>query len=190
MKRASHHHRAGTWPAESAADRLVLAFDERHRRRIVLPLASGAELLLDLPRAVAMADGDGLLCDDGVWVKVEAAPEPLHAVSAETPHLLLRLAWHLGNRHTPAAVQAGRLLIRPDPVLAEMLRGLGGKVEDVHEPFQPEGGAYGDGGHGHVHDDAHHQHHHDHDHPHGHSHAHDHNHGHRKGQGLRHRDDR
>lgn len=187
MRRASHHHRAGTWPAESTADRLVLAFDERHRRRIVLPLAGGAELLLDLPRAVAMADGDGLLCDDGAWIMVEAAPEPLYVVTAESPELLLRLAWHLGNRHTPAAVQNERLLIRPDPVLAQMLRGLGGEVQEVCEPFQPEGGAYGDGGHGHVHDDEHH--HHDHDHPHGPSHTHDHNHVHGKGQGQRHHHD-
>ncbi len=151
MRRASHHHRAGTWPEAEAADRLVLAFDERHRRRIMLPLASGAEVLLDLPRAVAMAGGDGLLCDDGSWIGVEAAAEPLYAVTAPTPHLLLQLAWHLGNRHTPAEVQEGRLLIRPDTVLADMLRGLGGEVVEVMEPFQPEGGAYGDGGHGHVH---------------------------------------
>jgi urease accessory protein len=169
MLRASHHHRAGNWPAESAADRLVLAFDDRHRRRIVLPLASGGEMLLDLPRAVAMAHGDGLLCDDGTWVKVEAAPEPLFAITAADAHLLLRLAWHLGNRHTPAEVQEGRLLIRPDTVLAEMLRGLGGVVEAVLERFQPEGGAYGDGGHGHVHDEGH-SHDHGHDHPHGHHH--------------------
>ena len=127
MRRASHHHRAGTWPEAEAADRLVLAFDERHRRRIMLPLASGAEVLLDLPRAVAMAGGDGLLCDDGSWIGVEAAAEPLYAVTAPTPHLLLQLAWHLGNRHTPAEVQEGRLLIRPDTVLADMLRGLGGQ---------------------------------------------------------------
>lgn len=165
MRRASHHHRAGAWSVETAADRLILAFDERHRRRIVLTLASGAELLLDLPRAVAMAHGDGLLCDDGAWIKVEAAPEPLYAITAPTAHLLLQLAWHLGNRHTPAEVQDGRLLIRPDPVLAEMLRGLGGTVAEVDEPFQPEGGAYGDGGHGHVHEeDRHHAHPHDHHH--------------------------
>ena len=150
MRRASHHHRAGSWPAESAADRLVLAFDERHRRRIVLPLANGAEVLLDLPRAVAMAGGDGLLCDDGSWIAVEAAAEPLYAVTAHSPQLLLQLAWHLGNRHTPAEVQEGRLLIRPDTVLADMLRGLGGEVVEVLEPFQPEGGAYA---HAHEHHD-------------------------------------
>ena len=141
MRRASHHHRTGCWPEAQAADTLILAFDDRHRRRIVLPLASGAEMLLDLPRAVAMAHGDGLLCDDGVWIKVEAAPEPLYAISAPTSHLLLQLAWHLGNRHTPAEVQDGRLLIRPDPVLAEMLRGLGGEVGLLHLRRVDERGA-------------------------------------------------
>lgn len=190
-RRASHHRRAGAWPVEQAVDRLVLAFDERHRRRISLPLASGSELLLDLPRAVAMAQGDGLLCDDGAWVAVEAAPEPLYAVTTPDAHLLLRLAWHLGNRHTPAEVQPGRLLIRPDPVLAAMLRGLGGAVEEVSEPFQPEGGAYGEGGHGHVHDEDHHHgdsHHHGHDRPHDHGHERSQGHSHPHGHGHRHHD--
>jgi urease accessory protein len=179
MKRAHHHHREGTWPEAESTDRLILAFDERHRRRIVLTLASGEEILLDLPRAVAMAHGDGLQCEDGSWVRVEAAPEPLYAITAPGPHLLLRLAWHLGNRHTPAEVQPGRLLIRPDPVLADMLRGLGGEVAEVTEPFQPEGGAYGEGGHGHVHDHGHDHNHeqgHSHHHSHGQSHSHSHDH--------------
>ena len=179
MQRAQHHHRAGTWPADEATDRLVLTFDERHRRRIVFKLASGADMLLDLPRAVAMAGGDGLQCEDGTWIAVQAAPEELMAVTASSPFLLLRLAWHLGNRHTPAEVQPDRLLIRPDPVLADMIRGQGGAVSDVFEPFQPEGGAYAGGGHGHAHTHDHaHDRDHAHDHEHGHHHQHGHGHGH------------
>ncbi len=165
MRRAISHYPAGTWPADEALDSLRLTFDDRHRRRIVLTSAKGASVLLDLPRAVAMAGGDGLRCEDGTWIAVQAAPEPLYVVSAESPYLLLRLAWHLGNRHTPTEVQAARLLIRPDPVLAEMLRGLGGTVTERFEPFQPEGGAYASGGHGHSHSHAH-------DHPHGSGHHH------------------
>ncbi len=171
MIHATSHHAKGSWPSDEAADSLHLAFDDRHRRRIVLTTSGGLSVLLDLPRAVAMAGDDGLLCDDGTWIAVQAAPEPLYEVTAGWPFLLLRLAWHLGNRHTPAEVQPGRLLIRPDSVLADMLRGLGGEVAERFEPFQPEGGAYGDGGHGHVHD-------HDHEHGHGHSHSHLHDHGH------------
>jgi urease accessory protein len=115
-----------------------------------------------------------LACEDGSWIAVQAAPEAVYSITAPTAHHLLRLAWHLGNRHTPAEVQASRLLIRPDPVLAEMLKGLGGVVTETFEPFQPEGGAYGDGGHGHVHDDHEHRHEHGHGHSHEHSHDHDH----------------
>ena len=71
---------------------------------------------------------------------------------------LMRLAWHIGNRHTPCQIEAGRLLIREDHVLEAMLRQLGATVTKVREPFTPEGGAYGHGrtmghdhGHGHVH---------------------------------------
>ena len=173
MRRAITHFPAGLWPTDQATDSLVLAFDDRHRRRITLQTASGNSLLLDLPRAVAMAGGDGLQCNDGTWIAVQAAPEELMAVTAPSPFLLLRLAWHLGNRHTPAEVQPDRLLIRPDPVLADMIRGQGGAVSDVFEPFQPEGGAYAGGGHGHAHA---HDNEHGHRHPHGHGHGHDHDH--------------
>ena len=86
--------------------------------------------------------GDGLRLDDGRVVGVEAAPEQLLAVTASDPSMLLRLAWHLGNRHLPARLEAGRILIREDAVIAGMLRGLGATVAPVLAPFTPEPGAY------------------------------------------------
>ena len=115
------------------------------------------DLLLDLDRATTLRDGDGLLLDDGHWVAVEAAPEPSLEITASNPLALARLAWHLGNRHTPTEIQDGRLIILHDPVLADMLRGLGATVRLAERPFNPEAGAY----HGH---DGHH-HHRSHDHP-------------------------
>ena len=82
---------------------------------------------------------------------MRAAPEALVEVTADQPGLLVRLAWHLGNRHLPARVEAARILIREDHVIADMLRGLGARLRHVNEPFTPERGAY-DGGHGHHHD--------------------------------------
>lgn len=171
MHRASKHAPAGHWPADAAVAEIALDFDERHRRRIRLAASTGEEVLLDLPAAVAMADGDGIETEDGRWLRIRAKPEPLIAVTAPDRHGLMRLAWHLGNRHTPAELQADRILIRPDHVLADMARGLGGAAVDVIEPFQPEGGAYGGHGHAHAHDDGHG---HDHDHDHGHGHHHHH----------------
>ncbi len=161
MRRAVEHRPRGRWPAEEAAGSVSLAFDDRHRRRLRLETVEGEAILLDLPRAVAMAERDGLRCADGAWIAVAARPEPVLRITAATPALAARLAWHLGNRHTPADIRADAILIRPDHVLAEMLRNLGGEVTETVEAFQPEGGAYA--GHGHEHG-------HDHDHSHGHEH--------------------
>ncbi|MFC0240057.1 urease accessory protein UreE [Rhodopseudomonas telluris] len=174
---------------EPAADTVVLAFDDRHRRRMAMTGTRGLEFLLDLEHAIALRGGDALVLDDGRLVEVVAAPEPLLEIRGRDPLHLVRLAWHLGNRHLPTQIMAKALRIRRDHVIAEMVRGLGGKVVEIEAPFDPEGGAYapahesGGGAHGHHghagHDHGHHDHHgHDH-HDHAHA-AHDrkHDHGH------------
>ncbi len=155
MKRAVAVRPATDWPAEAAADRVVLDAQGRHRRRIRLMTVAGQVLLLDLPEATRLKDGDGLQLEDGSWVAIEAKPEPLLEISAPDPHALIRIAWHLGNRHLPTQLLPGRIRIRDDHVIAEMVAGLGGTATQVSAPFDPEAGAYA-GGHGH--------HHHDHDH--------------------------
>ncbi len=158
MHRASIHCPAGDWPKEKAAGSLTLDFDARHRRRIRLTADQGEDVLLDLPKAVAMADGDGLQLDDGRWLKVQAAAEVIVEVRHEDPVQLMRLAWHLGNRHLPTEVRNQVLRIRPDHVIEDLLHGFGADLIKVQAPFQPEGGAYR--GHGHRHTDpesGHHQ---------------------------------
>ena len=155
MIRATLHASANAWSGP-AADHVVLDFDGRHRRRMRLATQTGETILLDLPKAVAMADGDGLRLEDGRWIAVAAADEPLMEVTAQSRLDLLRIAWHVGNRHLPtdiAETEEGtlRLRLRPDHVIEEMIAGLGGRVRHVQAPFQPEGGAYG--GHHHHHGD-------------------------------------
>ena len=147
MSRIAEVLPAGAWAGEPA-DRVVLDYDGRHRRRILLTGASGREYLLDLAEAAHLKDGDGLKLETGGVVRVEASPEPLLEVRAASPQALLRLAWHIGNRHLAAAVFADRILIRRDHVIAHMLEHLGASVAEVEAPFDPEGGAY-DGGHAH-----------------------------------------
>ena len=143
MQCASLHRRAGHWPNEKAVGTLTLDFDARHRRRIRLTSDDGEDVLLDLPETVAMADGDGLRLDDGRWLKVQAAPEEIVEVRHENSIQLTRLAWHLGNRHLPTEIRGEVLLIRPDHVIEDMLRGFGADLQKVQAAFQPEGGAYG-----------------------------------------------
>lgn len=129
---------------------MTLDHDGRHRRRLRLATDAGTPFLLDLPEARRLRDGDGLLLEDGGVIRVVARPEPVLAIRA-APHLLLRVAWHLGNRHLPAALAADTILIRPDHVIEAMLRGLGATVEAVEAPFDPEPGAYAGPGHHHEH---------------------------------------
>ena len=151
MRRASEVKTAGTWNAAAAVDHVVLDADERHRRRITLTGEGGTAFLLDLPHATALRDGDGLVLEDGAIVRVAGKPEPLVEIAAASAHDLARLAWHIGNRHTDVQVVGGKLRIRRDHVLEDMLRGLGAQLTPVEAPFDPEHGAYGHHHHDHGH---------------------------------------
>jgi urease accessory protein len=172
---------------EAPADTVVLDFDDRHRRRMAMAGTRGFEFLLDLENAVALRGGDALVLDDGRLIEVVAAPEPLVEIRGSDPHHLIRVAWHLGNRHLPTQIVGKGLRIRRDHVIEAMVKGLGARVIEIEAPFDPEGGAYAGGDHGHAHDDHAHDHHagHDHSHDHGHHYhdhdehgAHEHDHGH------------
>ncbi len=143
---------AGEWDAARESGRVLIDFDRRHRRRIVLATERGEELLIDLPHAVRLRDGDGLEAADGLVIRVVARPEALLEIDAADADGLIRIAWHLGNRHLPMQMADGRIRIRADHVIAEMAQGLGGRVTAIEAPFDPEAGAYA-GGHAHSHDD-------------------------------------
>lgn len=142
MRRAIAVHRREAWPENAALDTVTLAYVDRHRRRIRLVADSGEAYLLDLPRAHHLFDGDGLELDCGGYLRVRAAPEPVLEIEAAEPADLLRIAWHLGNRHLPLQVDRERLRIRADRVIAEMVAGLGGRIASLEAPFDPETGAY------------------------------------------------
>jgi urease accessory protein len=191
MIRATKVLKLQRW-SQPPADTVVLDFDDRHRRRMAMTGTRGLEFLLDLEHAVALRGGDALVLEDGRLVEVVAAPEPLLEVRCNDPQHLVRVAWHLGNRHLPTQITGRALRIRRDHVIEGMVKGLGARVIEIEAPFDPEGGAYAGDGHGHEthghagHDPSKHDHgghdhghHHDHDehcsheHHHGHSHAHE-----------------
>jgi urease accessory protein len=156
MRRAIAVHQRGAWPEEAALDTVTLAYVDRHRRRIRLVAGSGQAFLLDLPRAHHLVEGEGLELEGGGYIRVRAAVEPVIEIEAEDHAALLRIAWHLGNRHLPLQVAGDRLRIRADHVVAEMVAGLGGRLTALHAPFDPEIGAYSIAGPHHHRDDAEH----------------------------------
>jgi urease accessory protein len=151
VKRGWAVRRAGFWDAATAIDVVVLEANDRHRGRIMLKGERSTDFLLDLDEAVALRDGDGIMLDDGSVVLIAGRPEPLAEIAVRTPLALVRLAWHLGNRHTDVQIVGDRLRIRRDHVLEDMAKGLGATVTVVEASFDPEAGAPHDHHHEHGH---------------------------------------
>ncbi len=157
-----HDHAHG-----DAVGEVRLTYEDRFLRRKMLRLVGGGSVLVDLPKTTSLDHGGVLVLDGGAEITVTAAPEPLLEVRGEKLH---RLAWHIGNRHTPCQIEGDRLLIQRDHVIRTMLEHLGATLAEIDAPFTPEGGAYGHGRthaheHGHsAHTHSHSNEHHDHEH--------------------------
>ncbi|SDD95716.1 urease accessory protein UreE [Ruegeria marina] len=143
--------RHGDW--SEADGSVLLTYENRFLRRRMLTTLHREDFLVDLAQTTSLDGGDAFELSDGRLIEVVAANEPLLAVTGDN---LTRLAWHIGNRHTPCQIEADRLLIRQDHVIRDMLERLGAQVSEIHAPFAPEGGAYGHGRtHGHDHGHSH-----------------------------------
>lgn len=121
---------------------VVLDAEQRHIRRKRITLAHGEDVLVDFEKPVHLEQGDRLVMEDGRTAQVVAAAEALMQVTARDQQHLVLLAWHIGNRHLAAQVDAARILLRRDRIIRAMLEQLGATVTDVTEPFTPAHGAY------------------------------------------------
>ncbi len=157
MRRATRVIPKSDWTPQEAKGTVTLSFEDRFRRRIRLTDDSGEPFLLNLAQATRFEDGDGLALEGGGVLLVRAALEDVLDVTGADIQHTARLAWHIGNRHTPVEVlDDGKLRIQYDHVLQHMLEGLGATTERETAPFVPEPGAYdtpssAGGGHGHTH---------------------------------------
>jgi urease accessory protein len=145
------------------ASTVTLDWDTRQKSRFDFTDSNGRHVGVFLARGTVVRGGDVLVAEDGSFIRVIAADQPVLTITActqhGTPFDLTRAAYHLGNRHVPIELKPDHLKIEPDHVLADMLRSMHLVVNETNAPFEPEGGAYASS-HGHAHD------HHGHDHGH------------------------
>jgi len=130
---------------------LTLPFERRQRSRQRVVLDDGSEVQLLLPRGTVLRGGDWIAGAAAAPVRVRAAAEVVSVAASADAALLLRAAYHLGNRHVPVQIGPGWLRYGHDHVLDELCRGLGLEVSAAQLPFEPEAGAYASGGHLHPH---------------------------------------
>ncbi len=151
MRRATSIVGSGNLPGDNVLSTVTLCFEDRFRRRKKMTDDSGTDFLLDLADAVQLEEGDALLLEDGSVIEVKAAEEEVLDIYCNNKAQTARIAWHIGNRHTPVQVlKDGNLRIIYDHVLRQMVEGLGARTENKYAPFSPEQGAYA-GVHSHDH---------------------------------------
>ncbi|MDA3432165.1 urease accessory protein UreE [Acinetobacter baumannii] len=134
---------------DQAFETVELTFDTRQKSRFRAVLASGVDIGADLPRTGILRSGSYIATQEGDVLRVDAKPERLMKVTAQTEFDLLKAAYHLGNRHMPLMLTPTALYFEPDHVLAEMVEGLGLTVTETDHPFEPESGAYAQHSHDH-----------------------------------------
>ncbi|MFK7994781.1 MAG: urease accessory protein UreE [Granulosicoccus sp.] len=132
-------------------DTVTLDETDRHRRRLMLTSDTGIEFLLELESVTLLKHNDILRLSDGRGIRVQARPEALYEIRGDNANHLLKLTWHVGNRHLAAEIMHDHLRIRRDPVIKVMLEQLGATVMDIQDGFNPEGGAYGNAHSSHTH---------------------------------------
>ncbi len=136
---------AGKWPISLETGRIVADFEQRFRRRFLFTTEAGWDFLLDLRTPARLRHGDGLVLENGGIVRVVAMEEDLVDITTFDDRALTVLAWHLGNRHLPVQAMRHSLRIRANPIIEDMLEGLGATVTPVRAAFDPEPGAYDHG---------------------------------------------
>ncbi len=133
----------------SSFEIVELTFDARQKSRFRATLNSGIDIGADLPRTGILRSGSFIATEQGDILRIDAKPERLMQVIAQSDFDLVKAAYHLGNRHVPLMLTPSALYFEPDHVLAEMVTGLGLTVAEIEHPFEPESGAYAQHSHEH-----------------------------------------
>lgn len=121
---------------------ITLDFEARFLRRKRMVTDCGIAFTVDLAETVSLNSNDAFVLEDGCQIIIKAAAEPIIEIRHPA---LAKIAWHIGNRHTPCEISEDCLIIRQDHVLEDLLMRLGATLKNAKAPFNPEGGAYGVG---------------------------------------------
>ena len=103
---------------------------------------AGRTLALALPTGSVLTPGDILHVGPGWYVVIEAAREPVLAVTPRSREEALRIAFEVGNRHFTLAIDGERLLVPDDPAMDQLLGRLGVAFERVQSVFVPVGAGH------------------------------------------------
>ncbi|MDE3178579.1 MAG: urease accessory protein UreE [Acidobacteriota bacterium] len=125
--------------AGKEADSLVLTSEQRRWARGRFTSAHGRDIALALPTGEALAPGSVLHLEPQWYLEVRAAAEPVIAILPTGYENAVKIAFEVGNRHFPLALEGEEILVPDDPAMAQLLDRLGAKWERRRAAFSPVG---------------------------------------------------
>ena len=123
--------------------KLTLNSDQRRILRGKKISDCNQEVLLQLPRGGKLNDGDVLLTNyDQLFVKIIAQKEKLLEISSKSKLELIKVAYHLGNRHLEIEIYKDILLAKKNYIIEDLLKNFNVNFIEIEKKFFPETGAF------------------------------------------------
>jgi len=126
-------------------DTLRLTWEERRWTRRRVTTTSGREVALALPTGSVLQPGAIVAVQDAWYLAIEGCPEAVLAIDARDRVEAIKLAFEVGNRHFPLAVDGERLIVPDDGAMEQLLVRLGAQWERRQIVFDPLLAGHGHG---------------------------------------------
>ena len=120
-------------------DTLRLTWEQRRWARGKFTTTKGREIALALPTGTPLKPGAIILVESEWYVRVEAVAEPLLAVTPRDYRESVRLAFEIGNRHFPLALDGETILVPDDVAMTQLFGRLNVPWELRNAIFSPIG---------------------------------------------------
>lgn len=106
---------------EREVQRVEIRSDDLAKRVLRLQTSAG-EIGLRFVDERRLRDGDVIYADDALIVVVRVAQDDVLVIRPRDLGQALEIGHALGNRHLPAQVEGGAMVVRYDPLVEELLR--------------------------------------------------------------------
>jgi len=120
-------------------DKLILTWEQRRWMRGRFTTERGRKIAIALPTGTTPTPGAILYVGADWYLKIEAAVESLLEIIPSDCNEAVKIAFEVGNRHFPLALDANKILIPDDKAMIRLMERLGAHWQRRQAIFDPIG---------------------------------------------------
>jgi urease accessory protein len=120
-------------------DKLVLGWEQRRWVRGRFTTAKGRKIGIALPTGTTLAPDSILWIGPGWYLRIEAATESVLEITPSDYEHAVKIAFEVGNRHFPLAIQRGKIVVPDDNAMIRLMDRLNASWERRQMVFDPIG---------------------------------------------------